>query len=276
MIMDVEKRVALEGELRSALASNRIVPHYQPVVALDHHRVVGFEALARWQSDNFGSVGPDQFIAVAEETGLISELADQLLHQACRDARRWPAQITLAVNVSAIQLRDATLGSRILAILARADFSPQRLELEITETALIEQIEVAQKVVKQLRSAGVRIALDDFGTGYATLSQLLSFRIDRIKIDRRFVSKLGMESNSAIIVRAILGLADEFGLSTTAEGIENIDQIRVLRANGCKNGQGHLFGPAIPAEGIVATIEKLTAFPAGTPMHSPALRQPCL
>ena len=190
--MDVEKRVALEGELRSALASKRIVPHYQPVVALDHHRVVGFEALARWQSDNLGSVGPDQFIAIAEETGLISELADQLLHQACCDARKWPAQITLAVNVSAIQLRDATLGSRILAILARADFSPQRLELEITETALIEQIEVAQKIVKQLRSAGVRIALDDFGTGYATLSQLLSFRIDRIKIDRRFVSKLGM------------------------------------------------------------------------------------
>src|SRR5262249_44923460 len=149
--------------------------------------------------------------------------------------------ITIAVNVSAVQLRDTTLGSRILAIVARTNFNPQRLELEITETALIEQVELAQKIFGQLRNAGVRLALDDFGTGFATLSQLLSFRIDRIKIDRRFVSELGKETNGAIIVRAILGLADEFGLSTTAEGIENVDQLRALKVNGCKNGQGHLF-----------------------------------
>lgn len=215
-MMDVEPRIALEHELRSALAENRIVPHYQPVAALDRQLVVGFEALARWKSEQFGWVAPDRFIILAEETGLIAELGDQLLRKACMDARTWPAEMTLAINVSATQLSDATLGSRILANLTPVDFSPHRLEVEITETALIEQIEVAQTIIKELRKAGVRIALDDFGTGYATLSQLLSFRIDRIKIDRRFVSRLGKENNSAIIIRAILGLAHEFGLSTTA------------------------------------------------------------
>ena len=142
---------------------------------------------------------------------LINELADQLLIQACQDARSWPSEAMLAVNVSAIQLGDSGLGSRILAHMAKYDFSPERLEIEITETALIERIEIAQTTIKQLRSAGVHIALDDFGTGYATLSQLLSFRIDSIKIDRRFVSRLETKKSSRIIVHAIIGLAREFG-----------------------------------------------------------------
>jgi EAL domain-containing protein (putative c-di-GMP-specific phosphodiesterase class I) len=254
--MDAKQRVALEQEFRSALAANRIVLHYQPIVALDRNHVIGFEALARWNSDGFGWVGPDEFIVIAEEVGLINELGDRLLRQACLDARTWPADLTLAINVSATQLRDATLGSRILAILAAVDFSPQRLELEITETALIEQIEVAQKVIGQLRQAGIGIALDDFGTGYATLSQLLAFRIDRIKIDRRFVSRLGNESGSAIIVRAILGLANEFGLATTAEGIEDLDQLAALKANGCKAGQGHFFAKAVPVGEIATILDK--------------------
>lgn len=260
MTMDVEQRVALDRELPSALAANRIVPHYQPIVALDGNHVIGFEVLARWNSDNLGWVEPHQFIPIAEEQGLINELGDRLLRQACLDARTWPGDMILAINISATQLRDATTGARILAILAEADFKPERLELEITETALLEQINVAQNVIQQLREAGVRIALDDFGTGYATLSQLLAFRIDRLKIDRRFVSRLGKEENSAIIVRAILGLANEFGLATTAEGIEDLEQLAALKAIGCTAGQGHLFANAVPVNEISSVLEKIKTF----------------
>jgi EAL domain-containing protein (putative c-di-GMP-specific phosphodiesterase class I) len=259
MIMGPQSRVALEREFRSALAANLIVPHYQAIVALDDNRVIGFEALARWNRDDLGWVEPDQFISIAEEIELINELADRLLRQACLDARAWPSAMTLALNVSATQLRDTALEARILAILAEVDFSPQRLELEITEMALIEQIDVAQSVIQQLRNAGIRIALDDFGTGYATLSQLLAFQIDRLKIDRRFVSRLGKESNSAIIVRAILGLANEFGLATTAEGIEDVEQLAALKAHGCQAGQGHFFATAVPAEAIPGVLDKLKA-----------------
>jgi diguanylate cyclase (GGDEF)-like protein len=170
----VERRVAIETELRAAVAAKTIVPYYQSLVAFEGRRVVGFEALARWKSDKFGWVAPDLFIKVAEEIGIISELGDQLLRQACLDARAWPPELTLAFNISAVQLRDPTIGLRVLAILAETGFSPRRLELEITETALVDNIKIAQAVTGQLRQAGVRIALDDFGTGYATLSQLLS------------------------------------------------------------------------------------------------------
>jgi diguanylate cyclase (GGDEF)-like protein len=264
----VERRIAMERELRAALAAKVIVPYYQPVVALDGNRVVGFEALARWKSDKFGWVGPDQFITIAEEIGLITELGDQLLRQACLDARTWPAEMTLAFNISAIQLRDPKLGTRILAILAETGFVPNRLELEITETALVDHIEVAQNVINRLRQAGVRIALDDFGTGYATLSQLLSFQLDRIKIDRSFVDRLGKSNDSAIIVRAILGLANGFGLAATAEGIEDAEQLATLKANGCQEGQGYLFEKAVPANEIPGVLEKINKLRIASPAKS--------
>lgn len=250
----VERRVAIETELRAAVAAKAIVPYYQPVVAFEGRRVVGFEALARWKSDKFGSVAPDLFITVAEEIGVISELGDQLLRQACIDARSWPPELTLAFNISAVQLRDPTIGLRVLAILAETGFSPRRLELEITETALVDNIEIAQAVTGQLRQAGVRIALDDFGTGYATLSQLLSLKFDRIKIDRSFVDRLGKDKESTTIVRAVLGLANGFDLETTAEGIENDEQLASLTADGCLEGQGYLFGKAVPANGVQSLL----------------------
>jgi EAL domain-containing protein (putative c-di-GMP-specific phosphodiesterase class I) len=252
----VERRIAIENELRAAISAKSIVPFYQPLVAFAGERIIGFEALARWKSDKFGWVPPDQFITIAEELGLISELGDQLLRQACVEARTWPAEITLAFNVSGRQLRDPALGLRIVAILAETGLNPRRLELEITETALVDNMTVAQNVINHLREAGVRIALDDFGTGYATLSQLLSFRLDRIKIDRSFIERLGKDVESDTIVRAILGLAKGFGLATTAEGIEDADQLASLRANGCLEGQGYLFGKAIPANQIEALLRK--------------------
>ena len=252
----VERRIAIVNELRAAISAKSIVSFYQPLVAFADERVIGFEALARWNSDKFGWVPPDQFIPMAEELGLISELGDQLLRQACIEARTWPAELTLAFNISGSQLRDPTVGLRILAILAETGLNPRRLELEITETALVDNMTVAQNVINHLREAGVRIALDDFGTGYATLSQLLSFRLDRIKIDRSFVERLGKDVESDTIVSAILGLAKGFGLATTAEGIEDADQLASLRTNGCLEGQGYLFGKAIPANQVEALLSK--------------------
>jgi diguanylate cyclase (GGDEF)-like protein len=252
----VERRIAIENELRAAISAKSIVSFYQPLVAFAGERIIGFEALARWKSDKFGWVPPDQFITIAEELGLISELGDQLLRQACVEARTWPAEMTLAFNISGSQLRDPAVGLRILAILAETGLNPRRLELEITETALVENMTVAQNVINHLREAGVRIALDDFGTGYATLSQLLSFRLDRIKIDRSFVERLGKDVECDTIVRAILGLAKGFGLATTAEGIEDADQLASLRTNGCLEGQGYLFGKAIPANQVEALLRK--------------------
>jgi diguanylate cyclase (GGDEF)-like protein len=253
----VERRVAIETELRAAVAAKKIVPYYQPVVVFEGRRLIGFEALARWKSDRFGWVPPDLFITVAEEIGIISELGDQLLRQACLDARAWPPELTLAFNISAVQLRDPTIGLRVLAILAETGLSPRRLELEITETALVDNIKIAQAVTSQLRQAGVCIALDDFGTGYATLSQLLSLKLDRIKIDRSFVDRLGKDKESATIVRAVLGLASGFNLATTAEGIENDEQLASLRAEGCLEGQGYLFGKAVSANEVINVLSKL-------------------
>lgn len=252
----MDRRVALEKELRAAVAAKTIVPYYQPVVAFEDRRVIGFEALARWKSDSFGWVPPDKFITVAEEIGVISELGDQLLRQACRDASAWPPELTLAFNISAVQLRDPTIGLRILAILAETGYSPRRLELEITETALVDNMKIAQTVTAQLRQAGVRIALDDFGTGYATLSQLLSLKFDRIKIDRSFVDRLGKDNASSTIVRAVLGLAHGFELETTAEGVETDEQLASLKADGCLEGQGYLFGKAVPANEAINVLAK--------------------
>jgi len=258
MDMHVERRIQIEQELRLAIASDGIVPHYQPLVTLDGNRIIGFEALARWESGDLGFIAPDVFIPIAEETGLINALGDRLFRRACVDAGAWPTSFILAFNVSPVQLRDPTLGLRLLSILGQTGFSPRRLEIEITESALVENISVAQIVIDQLREAGVRIALDDFGTGYATLSQLLSFHLDKIKIDRSFVSRLDKSEDSQVIVRAILGLAKGFGLTTTAEGVEDAGQLAYLKANGCTEGQGYLFSRAIPAADIPTLLVRST------------------
>ncbi len=252
----VERRIQIERELRSAIVADIIEPHYQPLVSLKGGHIIGFEALARWKNRTLGHIPPDVFIPIAEETGLINALGDQLFRRACFDANSWPGTFILAFNVSPIQLRDPTLGLRILSVLGQTGFSPRRLEIEITESALVDNIGVAKTVIDELRQAGVRIALDDFGTGYATLSQLLSFRLDKIKIDRSFVSHLGDNADSRVIVRAILGLAKGFGLTTTAEGVEDADQLAYLVANGCTEGQGYLFSNAVPAAGIPALLNR--------------------
>jgi diguanylate cyclase (GGDEF)-like protein len=252
----VERRAVIERELRAAVASNQIEVYYQPLVGLSGDRIKGFEALARWHSPQLGSMPPSVFIAIAEECGLIHRLGDQLLRTACREAMKWPADFTLAFNISPLQLRDATLGLRVLAILGETGLPPSRLELEITESAIVSDGLLARQMIDELREAGVRIALDDFGTGYATMSQLLSFRFDKIKIDRSFVDKLGSDANSEVIVRAIIGLARGLGLTTTAEGIETAAQLADLKREGCIEGQGYLFGKAVPASEIGSLLRE--------------------
>jgi len=243
----VERRSTIERELRAAIAANEVEVHYQPLVELGGKRITGFEALARWTSPTLGPMPPGTFITIAEESGLIYRLGDQLLRAACHEATTWPDHLTLAFNVSPVQLRDPTFGLRVLGILGETGLAPARLELEITESAIVGDGPVARQMIDELRAAGVRIALDDFGTGYATMSQLLSFRFDKIKIDRSFVEKLGTDSGSEVIVRAIIGLAKGLGLTTTAEGIETARQLEDLKADGCLEGQGYLFGRALPA-----------------------------
>ena len=251
----VKQRMQIERELRNAIATQAIIPYYQPLISIAENRIIGFEALARWESEELGAVSPVVFIPIAEECGLIGELGDQLLRRACLDAAAWPANIKLAFNISPVQLRNGSLGLRILAILGDTGFDPHRLEIEITESALVDNLEVAQRVIDQLRQAGIRIALDDFGTGYATLRQLQTLHLDKIKIDRSFVDRVISDNESQVIVRAILGLASGLGLATTAEGIEDAEQLAYLKANGCTEGQGYLFGKAITAQEAMALLK---------------------
>jgi diguanylate cyclase (GGDEF)-like protein len=249
------RRVLIERELRAAIAANTVAVHYQPLVDIGSRQILGFEALARWNSPGLGPISTLEFITVAEESGMIVDLGERVLRTACRDAVDWPPDLSLSVNLSPIQLRDTTLGLRILAILGDTGLNPHRLELEITESALVNDAAAAQSVIDTLRAAGVRIALDDFGTGYATMSQLLALRFDKIKIDRSFIDRLGQDPQSDVIVRATIGLAKGLGLVTTAEGIETIDQLATLRADGCVQGQGYLFGRAVAASDIPAMLD---------------------
>ncbi|WBV44050.1 bifunctional diguanylate cyclase/phosphodiesterase [Pseudoroseomonas cervicalis] len=241
-------RARLEQALREAVESGAIRPHYQPQVDLASGRVVGFEALARWRQPDGTAVPPDIFIAAAERTGLIHRLTEQLLQRACQDAAAWPAPVRLAVNLSALQLADPRLPQRIADAVALAGLPPHRLEIEITESALIREAALAQRILQTLRGQGIRVALDDFGTGYASLSQLARFSFDAIKIDRSFIRDCLSDERHMKIVKSVLGLGQGLGIHITAEGVELPAQAELLRSLGCQHGQGYLFGAAMPAE----------------------------
>jgi len=252
----VDRRILVEGRLRKAVECDAIVPYYQPLVSLDDDMIVGFEALARWTDDMLGDVPPDMFIPLAEEIGLIGVLGDQLFRRACADTRDWPGDLSMAFNISAVQLRDPGLAPRILAVLEEHGLSPPRLEIEITESALVDHVDDARFAMEHLRGHGVHIVIDDFGTGYATLAQLMSFPLDKIKIDRRFVTNIVNDHDSLVVVRAIVGLANGFGLVSIAEGIEDAEQLSCLKRNGCAQGQGYWFGQAVPAADIASLLAK--------------------
>ena len=251
------QRTAIERELRAALHAGRVLACYRPVISLDRQCVIRFEAQPTWDSDRFGRLGSDRLILLAEQVGLTAELDDQLLSRACQDARTWSEQISLAVRVSPTRLRDPLLDSQIVRALSEADFNPRRLHLEITEAALVEPIELVQSVIGLLRRGGVNVALDDFGAGYASLTQLLHFQFDRIKIDSRFIERLEYDADSATITRAIIRLANDFGIGVTAKGINTLEQLATLIASGCHEGQGPLFGGPVPSVAIPVVLSRI-------------------
>ncbi len=248
MDQSLKARAVLERELRVAIDSGQIQPFFQPLVSLVDRALIGFEVLARWRHPVRGLLTPDHFITVAEDTGMIGDLCWSVLRQACNDARSWPAHLQLAINISPQQLQDRRLPEHILGILAETGFTPYRLEVEITETALIADLDAARSALRSLRSLGIRIALDDFGTGYSSLYHLRELQFDKLKIDRSYVESLAQGDEREKLVDAILALGSSLGMVTTAEGIETPASLDWLAGRGCTYGQGYLFGKPMPKE----------------------------
>jgi diguanylate cyclase (GGDEF)-like protein len=242
--MENELRVRreLETGIRRGIPLGEFVPYYEQQIDLKTGRLTGFEMLARWNSPAFGIVGPQVFIPVAEEIGLIDKLSEGLIKQALQDAKAWDPQLTLSVNISPIQLSDPWFAQRLLKILIEANFPPKRLEIEITESCLLENVGAVRILLASLQNQGIRVSLDDFGTGYSSFAQLSELPIDSIKIDRSFVMQLVNNEDNAMIVKAIASLGEGLGLPITAEGIESAEVLSELQTYGDFKGQGYLYG----------------------------------
>ena len=240
-------RRAMEGDLRRALAERQFELHYQPIVNLASNEISGFEALIRWCHPEKGMIPPNTFIPLAEEIGLIAPIGEWVIREACATAARWPEHVAIAVNISPAQFHNPAFVQVVINALSASGLSPSRLELEITETALLSDSAATLGMLHQIQKLGVRVANDDFGTGYSSLSNLQSFPFDRIKIDRSFVKNVASCSGSLNIVRAVAALASGLGIPATAEGVENMAQLDSIRSEGCTDMQGFLMSAALPA-----------------------------
>ena len=247
MDAQLQARRALELDLRKALPAGEFELHYQPLVDTATEQACGCEALLRWRHPERGLIAPGEFIPLAEEIGLIVPIGEWVLHEACAQATTWPPHIKIAVNLSPTQFRSGNLVETVRSALDASGLPADRLELEITETVLLHENEANLAVLRQLRGLGVHISMDDFGTGYSSLSYLRSFPFDKIKIDQSFVRGLGEDTDCLAIVRAVTGLGRNLGMTTTAEGVETVEQMDRLRAEGCTEVQGYLFSCPIPA-----------------------------
>jgi diguanylate cyclase (GGDEF)-like protein/PAS domain S-box-containing protein len=247
MQAQAKDRRQLELDLRGALTRHELEVHYQPLLNAESGKTVGYEALLRWKHPARGMVPPTQFIPIAEESGQIIPIGAWVLREALMEASRWPQDIFISINLSPIQMRDPRLVSTIFMALSASGVAPHRVELEITESVLLSDSEENLALLHKIRDLGVKIVMDDFGTGYSSLSYLRSFPFDKIKIDRCFVTDLAEESDSQAIVSAVIKLAEELGMCTLAEGVENIEQLDRLRQTGCEQVQGFLFSRARPA-----------------------------
>ena len=242
----LQRRKAIERELRLALTRDQLELYYQPKISLLNDELAGVEALVRWRHPERGLVLPGEFIGIAEETGLILQLGEWVLRTATRQAARW-RDIQVSVNLSPAQFRQPDLVDVVASALRESGLAPHRLELEITESVLIQQPDAAAKLLDDLKTLGVRVAMDDFGTGYSSLSYLQRFHFDKIKVDRSFIGAIGIEPSAAAIVRAVINLASSLGMLTCAEGVETDEQLAALRDEGCSEVQGYLFGKPMPA-----------------------------
>ncbi|WP_245330662.1 EAL domain-containing protein [Bradyrhizobium sp. AS23.2] len=249
-----QSRRKIEVELRDAIQNDVLRPYYQPLIDLQSGRITGFEALVRWPHAERGMVSPADFIPVAEETGLINPLGGLMLRRACLEAATWPDDVRVAVNLSPLQFRGGNLLSMVTDALKHSGLPPRRLELEITETLLLEKSAQVLATLHALRALGVRISMDDFGTGYSSLSYLRSFPFDKIKIDQSFVRDLGANREAQAIIRSIVSLGKGLGVTITAEGVETEAELSCLRAEGCDEGQGFLFSKARPNAEIISLL----------------------
>ena len=235
-------RNELEAGIRQGIPAGEFVPYYEQQIDLETGELSGFEMLARWKSPRYGLVSPEIFIPIAEEIDLIGTLSEGLIRQALEDAKEWHPDLTLSVNISPVQLRDPWFAQKLLHLLVESGFPPARLEVEITESCLHENITAVRSIVSSLKNQGIRISLDDFGTGYSSLSQLRSLPFDRLKIDRSFVSELSGSGEGKSLVEAIISLGKGLSLPVTAEGIESDQVLGQLKAMGQMKGQGYLYG----------------------------------
>ncbi|MDB5508285.1 MAG: diguanylate cyclase/phosphodiesterase [Hyphomicrobiales bacterium] len=251
-----QARRTLEQDMRRALALRQFSLHYQPQADIADKTILGFEALLRWKHPTLGMISPAAFIPVAEETGLIVQIGEWVLRAACHEAARWPEDITIAVNLSPVQIAHHGLIDVVTSALANAGISPGRLELEITETVLLQDTNSTLDTLHRLRALGVRIAMDDFGTGYSSLSYLRAFPFDKVKIDQSFIREMSTDKEAAAIVRAVIGLGISLGISMTAEGVETEEQLQGLRNEGCTELQGFLISRPIPSADVAEFLSR--------------------
>ena len=257
MADEMRFRKELEQGIRRGIGKGEFVPYYEQQIDLQTGELTGFEMLARWDSPHFGIVSPEIFIPVAEDIGAIGALSESVIRQALEDAKTWGPHLTLAVNISPLQLRDPWFSQKLLRLLVEASFPPQRLEIEITESCLHQNVAQARSLIASLKNQGIKVSLDDFGTGYSSLAQLRSLPFDRIKIDRSFVSSLIDNQDSAAIVHAIAMLGKGLNLPITAEGIESDGVLNYLLQYGQIKGQGYLYGRPRPAGELGEWMEEL-------------------
>lgn len=250
MDQDLRQSRSLQRDLHAAITANEIVPHYHPLVRLKDRAVIGFEVLARWNHPVHGAISPEVFIPIAEETGLIGELTESMLKNACLDASKWPDHLKIAVNLSPLQLNDLTLPDRILRTLKSYNFPVRRLEIEITETALTGDDNTANTILTRFRDMGIDIALDDFGTGYSSLQKLRTFPVTKLKIDKSFVMSMNIDVNAKKLISGILALSRNLGIATTAEGIETAAEANYLGSISCDFGQGYYFSKPLKAKDV--------------------------
>ena len=258
MARDVRERHELENDLRQAIRAEQLQVYYQPIVSTSTRRIRGFEALARWHHPIRGPVSPAQFIPIAEETGIIDKIGEWVLRKACLNAASWPEGMRLSVNLSPVQLNRRDLPDLIGSILSESGFAPQRLDLEITESVLLQNEERSLDVLHAIKAMGIGIALDDFGTGFSSLSHVRAFPLSKIKIDKSFVQELEEKIESSAIVAAIVGMGRMLDMTIVAEGVETERQFELLRAAGCGEVQGYLLGRPLPASQLCFDVKQAT------------------
>jgi EAL domain-containing protein (putative c-di-GMP-specific phosphodiesterase class I) len=256
MDLSLREKKRLEREIKAANPRTDFELYFQPILDVHRGEVASFEALIRWHHPAEGLILPDRFIVAAEESGAIQAIGNWAIHSACLEAMKWPKAIKVAVNVSPVQLRDPDFLDSIASAINSAGIAPHRLQVEITESVLLQDMDETLRVLERLKATGVGISVDDFGTGYASLSYLRKFPFDTLKIDQSFIREMANDGESLAIIESTLGLAHKLGMATVAEGVETVEQMSLLRAMNCSRVQGYLINRPHPASAVPAMLAR--------------------